>query len=180
MQLPKPTPQPTRAPTNWPDLYSPSPISRRPPTPKPSTVTNTEMSREHEHTPDGLLINTSSPIFSSKYATSEATSFAFTGTDTAVYILIASAACVCCILFIALTLRKCTRRKYKDEGYKNANMNDVISSPMDSVKHERVHTQSMDVNLRSVQERLEAVMNRKKANESVSADDEDIEQLYVS
>eukprot|EP01083_Nonionella_stella_P157540 511548_1 len=165
MQLPKPTPQPTRAPTNWPDLYSPSPISRRPPTPKPSTVTNTEMSREHEHTPDGLLINTSSPIFSSKYATSEATSFAFTGTDTAVYILIASAACVCCVCFIALKLSKCTRRKYKDEGYENPH---VKSSPMNAMKHERVHTQSMNVDGRSVQERLEAVMNQKKANGSVS------------
>eukprot|EP01083_Nonionella_stella_P287435 978386_1 len=133
------------------------------------------MSREHEHTPGGLLINTSSPIFSSEYATSEVTSF--TGIDTAVYILIASAACVCCVCSIAFKRRKCTRCKYKDEGYENAH---VKSSPMNAMKHERVHTQSMNVDGRSVQERLEAVMNQKKANGSVSADDEDIEQLYVS
>eukprot|EP01083_Nonionella_stella_P176662 618747_1 len=97
--------------------------------------------------------------------------------DLFIYILIASAACVCCVCFIALKPSKCTRRKYKDEGYENPH---VKSSPMDAMKHERVHTQSTNVDVRNVQERLEAVMNQKEANESVSADDEDIEQLYVS
>eukprot|EP01084_Bolivina_argentea_P138229 243404_1 len=40
--------------------------------------------------------------------------------DLFIYILIASAACVCCVCcFIALKLSKCTRHKYKDEGYEN-------------------------------------------------------------